>query len=837
VPFCLFVGIENKKNTKKMDHDDDDQQDHNSSLASSSFRTPSRGKASSSLLQQQQQQQPYPLADDVPEPPPPPPLPPSSWRKRMADRWGNTNNSGAPASSFFMRQRSSIGPDDNTGGGGGGVTRTPSRTMTTTMQRSDHLSRLILRQALSRRLLSSYTTTEIDNDDDDDRVLVGDDADDEEEGIEIMAPTPRMSNSHTSTTTGHDVGSGTTTLLQHSSYTLRGVENDIMSEEDDDDTDHHYTADDVEQMRKSVLIEEAVSHRLQYVHSLVQSSFIMVAPLEVKLYNVTIAVPNSIDNSNSTGGADGPSSSSSRWHHHGHRHRRSNKIKTVYNTSCLYPIIKRLKHSFTGELRHDTNGPPTRPSSSSSSRRHTGPSSSTALTTTTQYLLQDINLCLTPGTQYLVLGAPGSGKTSLLKAIAGLLLPTTTTTTATTTDDEVEEATWHLQNNNNNNNNNNNHNIITYNDRMLTDGDYYIRNAVSYIASTDWHATRLTVNETLAFAYQCLHGPRATGSLPPAIQLALATLGLEDVFDRYVGGDTAVRGISGGQRRRVSIGELLMGQAPVLCGDEITTGLDASGAYDMLQVILHYSRLQQQTKILVLLQPSPEMVSLFDEIIVLCEAQIIYAGKLENVERYFSGIGYRCPEFMDIADFLTMVGNCPDHYYHDRTTTTTTTATATTTTQSPDNGDGGTTAATTAPPPQTPTASQLAELFRQSSLGQTILDNLAGPSQYVFTQREVLNNSRHDGSVISKLADSRFVNRRYANSFARSTLLIARRFLTLYVRDRRVLIAGAVKNILMGVSVGGVFFNTTDPLSIHGRPVSSSCSVRCKIPRLCCTTG
>jgi ABC-type multidrug transport system ATPase subunit len=804
--------IENKQTQKqKMDQEEDDQH-HGSGIASSSFQTPSRGKARS-LQQQQQHQQPRPNADE----PPTPPLPPSSWRKRIADRWGN--NGGAPSSSFFfVRQRSStIGPDDDTGGGG--ITTTmSSRTMTMATKRSDHLSRLILRQALSRRLLSSYTTTEMEDDDDRVNVKRCDDGDDEE-GIEIVAaataPTPRMSN-HT-VTTGHHVGTSGTTALLHSSCTLRSVEDDIILSDDDDNIDDdvgnsidhdHYTADDVEMMRRSVYSEEAVSHRLQYVHTLVQSSFYMVAPLEVKLTHVTIAavIPNDIDNGSN---ADGPSSSSSWWHHHGHR-RSNNRIKTVYNTSCLYPIIKRLKHSFTGELRHDNaHGP----SLSSSRRRHLGPSpSSTAVVTTnTKYLLQDINLCLTPGTQYLVLGAPGSGKTSLLKAIAGLLLPTTTATTTT----EEEAATRRLHNDDDNNNINNN--TITYNDRMLSDGDYYIRNAVSYIASTDWHATRLTVYETLAFAYQCLHGPRAIGSLSAAVPLALATLGLEDASDKYVGGDLAVRGISGGQRRRVSTGELLMGQAPVLCGDEITTGLDASAAYDMLQVILHYSRLQKQTKVLALLQPSPEMVSLFDEIIVLCESQIIYAGKLDHVERYFGGIGYRCPEFMDIADFLTMVGNCPDHFYHHRTTTTTMTTTTTTassaTTPPPD--DGGTGTAATAPP-QPPTASQLAELFRQSPLGTAILDNLAGPSQYVFTQREVLNNSRHDGSIISKLADSRFVNRRYANSFGRSTLLIARRFLTLYVRDRRVLIAGAVKNVLMGVSVGGVFFDTTDPLSIHG---------------------
>lgn len=563
--------------------------------------------------------------------------PPTSWRKRIADRW----SSSAPASSFFSRQRSALTETSN-----------PQR-------RSDHLRNLLLRQVLSRRILSSY----------DDRLGVDEDEIENgivpyEQGVEIVASTPRTSNR--------------SDLVQE--YSIQRLEPTIED----------YTDDYVEQIRKSVFSNEAVSQRLRYVHSLVQSSFILEYPLQVKLSNVTIS-KHSKD---------------------------TQKIKTVYNSSCLYPIIKGLKRSFTGELADTGRLERTR----------------------TKHLLKDIQLCLNPGNQYLVLGAPGSGKTSLLKAIAGLL--------------SAEN--------------------ITYNDRNLSDGEFFIRNAVSYIDSSDLHASRLTVQETLGFAFECLHGHHSNR----AVKLALATLGLEDVKDSYVGGDTSVRGISGGQRRRVTVGELLMSQAPVLCGDECTTGLDASAAYDMLEVILHYSRLQKQTKVFALLQPSPETVSLFDEIIVLCESQIIYSGSLEHVEQYFANIGYRCPEFMDIADFLTMVGNCTDHYVGDNTA---------------------------------PSPSQLAELFRQSDIGKAIVDDLSSPSTYVFTERE---SSRH--SVVSKLADSRFVKRRYANPFYKSCYVIAKRFLRLWIRDKRVIIAGAAKNILMGASVGGVFFNTTDALSIHG---------------------
>jgi ABC-type multidrug transport system ATPase subunit len=86
------------------------------------------------------------------------------------------------------------------------------------------------------------------------------------------------------------------------------------------------------------------------------------------------------------------------------------------------------------------------------------------------------------------------------------------------------------------------------------------------------------------------------------IYVWLVSLGLNEVKDTFVG-DTNVRGVSGGQRRRVTVGEMLMNSSPVLCGDEISTGLDAASTYDMCEVLCHLGRLQKFTRIISLLQP------------------------------------------------------------------------------------------------------------------------------------------------------------------------------------------------------------------------------------------
>jgi len=197
-----------------------------------------------------------------------------------------------------------------------------------------------------------------------------------------------------------------------------------------------------------------------------------------------------------------------------------------------------------------------------------------------------------------------------------------------------------------------------------------------------------------------------------------------------------------------------------------------------------------QTGIFALLQPSPETVSLFDDVIVIAEGQIIYAGPIEEVEDYFASIGFHCPEFTDVADFLQMVSTDDGASLYD-----------------PDESIRG-------QRPNPPTISELADLFRCSDLGQQMLKDVDSPLPYVWNEIE---ESKHGGHTkVSNLVMSDAVRMKYANHFPRSTMLILRRFLILWRRDKRVIIAGMAKNILMGVSVGGAFFNTTDQLSIQG---------------------
>jgi ABC-type multidrug transport system ATPase subunit len=340
---------------------------------------------------------------------------------------------------------------------------------------------------------------------------------------------------------------------------------------------------------------------------------------------------------------------------------------------------------------------------------------------------------------------------------------------------------------------------ITYNGRSLLEHmkGVYIENAFGYVDQLDDHAALLTVGETLDFAFQCHAGGkfvREREGLTPeqinvlheadrdnlALQVNLCILGLHEVKDTFVGG-VGVRGVSGGQRRRVTVGEMIMSRVPVLCGDEISTGLDAASTYNMVEMLLHIGRRQRFSRVFSLLQPAPEVVSLFDEVIVLAEGHVIFAGPIERVEDYFADLGFVSPEFCDVADFLQLVSTDDrDDLYAAR-------------------NDGA----------KAPSVEELAAIFNSSMDGARIQNLLESPQEYGLDPR---------GSVIQDagIFHLEALKSKYANNWRRSILLISRRFLTLWVRDKKVLLFSVIRNVVNGASVGGAFLNAHDFISIQG---------------------
>ncbi|XP_038975955.1 ABC transporter G family member 36-like isoform X2 [Phoenix dactylifera] len=275
-------------------------------------------------------------------------------------------------------------------------------------------------------------------------------------------------------------------------------------------------------------------------------------------------------------------------------------------------------------------------------------------------ILHDASGIIKPRRMTLLLGPPGSGKTTLLLALAGKL------------DSDLKVS-----------------GRVTYNGHGMD--EFVPQRTAAYIGQHDLHIGEMTVRETLAFSARCQGvGARyemlaelsrrekeanimpdpdidvfmkaaTTGGQETSVvtDYMLKILGLEICADTMVG-DEMRRGISGGQRKRVTTGEMLVGPARALFMDEISTGLDSSTTFQIVNSLRQSTHTLSGTALISLLQPAPETYELFDDIILLSDGQIVYQGPREHVLEFFESMGFKCPERKGVADFLQEVTSRKD---------------------------------------------------------------------------------------------------------------------------------------------------------------------------------
>ncbi|KAF9612672.1 hypothetical protein IFM89_003147 [Coptis chinensis] len=123
-----------------------------------------------------------------------------------------------------------------------------------------------------------------------------------------------------------------------------------------------------------------------------------------------------------------------------------------------------------------------------------------------------------------------------------------------------------------------------------------------------------------------------------------------------------LRGISGGQMKRVTIGEMLAGAAKALFMDEISIGLDSSTTFQIVNALRQTIHILQGTAVISLLQPALETYDLFYEIILISDGQIVYQGPRENVLEFFGLMGFQCPDRKGVADFFARNDKSKSHH-------------------------------------------------------------------------------------------------------------------------------------------------------------------------------
>ncbi|GBF90608.1 ABC transporter G family member protein [Raphidocelis subcapitata] len=134
-------------------------------------------------------------------------------------------------------------------------------------------------------------------------------------------------------------------------------------------------------------------------------------------------------------------------------------------------------------------------------------------------------------------------------------------------------------------------------------------------------------------------------------EIITSWMGLAHVRDTPVG-DVMTRGVSGGERKRVTCAEMLVGQRRVLMLDEINTGLDSATLHSVVTFLALMTRALKLTTVVSLLQPSPEVVALFDDVLLMADGAILYHGPVDGALPHFASLGLVCPRRKDLASFL-----------------------------------------------------------------------------------------------------------------------------------------------------------------------------------------
>ncbi|KAG6024571.1 hypothetical protein E4U41_001739, partial [Claviceps citrina] len=239
-----------------------------------------------------------------------------------------------------------------------------------------------------------------------------------------------------------------------------------------------------------------------------------------------------------------------------------------------------------------------------------------------------------PGEMVLVLGRPGSGCTTFLKTIANQRHG------YTSIQGDVFYGPW-----------------------TAKDFSHYRGEAV-YNAEDDIHHPTLTVEQTLGFALDTKMPAKRPGDMTKTefkqhvVSTLLKMFNIEHTRKTVVG-DHFVRGVSGGERKRVSIAEMMITNACILSWDNSTRGLDASTALDFARSLRIQTNLYRTTTFVSLYQASENIYNLFDKVMVIDQGKQIFFGPAAEARSYFEGLGFAPRLRQTTPDYLT---GCTDEF-------------------------------------------------------------------------------------------------------------------------------------------------------------------------------
>ncbi|XP_019717770.1 broad substrate specificity ATP-binding cassette transporter ABCG2b isoform X2 [Hippocampus comes] len=241
-----------------------------------------------------------------------------------------------------------------------------------------------------------------------------------------------------------------------------------------------------------------------------------------------------------------------------------------------------------------------------------------------KYILKDVSGIMRPGMNA-IMGATGSGKTSLLDVIAGRKDPAGLRQGSVLVDGKVVTSKLRLSS--------------------------------AYVVQDDILMGTLSVRENLRFSANLRLDPRRHSSADKRhrVDALLDELGLNNCADTKIGTEF-LRGVSGGERKRCSIGMELITSPALLFLDEPTTGLDSNTANCIIGLLHELSR-RGKTVIFSIHQPRFSIFRRFDHLTLMHKGEVVYAGAAHQTLQYFTDLGYQIESFDNPADFFMDITN------------------------------------------------------------------------------------------------------------------------------------------------------------------------------------
>ncbi|PVH22487.1 hypothetical protein CXQ85_005056 [Candidozyma haemuli] len=234
-------------------------------------------------------------------------------------------------------------------------------------------------------------------------------------------------------------------------------------------------------------------------------------------------------------------------------------------------------------------------------------------------ILKPMDGLIKPGELTVVLGRPGAGCSTFLKTLA-------TQTHGVNVDKNS---------------------TISYDGFTPHDISHHFRGDVVYCAEVESHFPHMLVGDTLQFAAKL----RTPKNRPAGISREDYSRHMADV------GNDFVRGVSGGERKRVSIAEVYLSQASLQCWDNSTRGLDSATALEFIRALKTSATICNATPLVAIYQCSQDTYDLFDKVVLLYEGYQIFFGSTSYAKEYFVRMGWHCPQRQTTADFLTSLTN------------------------------------------------------------------------------------------------------------------------------------------------------------------------------------